>query len=89
MPKRQNASGRSSYKHLRFTAKVPTNPRRPNTHGGRVFELILRNPGFGYYDLKHKAIAVEQALGIPQGRMSGLSNHLAWDLNRGHIEGEG
>jgi hypothetical protein len=56
-----------------------TNPRRPGTHGHKVFSYVLKAgyKGISYEDLRNAVAA--------QADIKGFSNHLAWDADRNFI----
>lgn len=68
-----------------FLSRQNVNPRREGTHGHKVYALILQYGPISYFDLKQRCREKELELGIPTGRLSGLSNHLTWDCNRDRL----
>ena len=79
LPKQGKASrlsGKTIYANPKLNG---ANPRKPNTHGFRVHEIVRKAgaKGIKYEDLMAQVLADKE--------IKGFSNHLAWDLERHFI----
>ena len=64
-------------------ALLKENPRRENTKGGEVYDIILRYPeGISYGKLKEIYAA------IGRDKNDTVGHHVRWDLNRGRLRVE-